>query len=366
MSTITVDNGGVVTVAFPGQPNESHIIQAPAGGKWTFLGNGTSGAATNTDGASGTPEMPAVFYDTNLVAWQMTVSDAGLLTVQSFDGTVVLAPCLNAPIKINGLPAVGYKLYAYTANTLTPATIYKNGAVVSQQTQPVVLNAYGLPTDPIFIIVGQYYKFVLVSPNGLTTLYTWDYLSGWIPTNLNAPTEWILPSVTATDIDAGSFTVKGDARSTFTLGRRVQCVSGSTLYGTVTSATYDGTTTLVAVALDSGALANSLSTVAYALQNPASSAIPDRRSVGTGWTVKGDLTVPTALGLNLIPAALIDLRTSAPTGWLACNGASLLRASYPALFTAIGTTFGAVDGTHFTLPTIAAPASLVYCIYAQV
>jgi hypothetical protein len=41
-----------------------------------------------------------------------------------------------------------------------------------------------------------------------------------------------------------------------------------------------------------------------------------------------------------------------PTGWLACNGASVLRASYAALFTAIGTTFGAVDATHFTLPTI--------------
>lgn len=40
----------------------------------------------------------------------------------------------------------------------------------------------------------------------------------------------------------------------------------------------------------------------------------------------------------------------APTGYLICNGASLLRADYPALFAAIGTTWGAVDGTHFTLP----------------
>lgn len=42
--------------------------------------------------------------------------------------------------------------------------------------------------------------------------------------------------------------------------------------------------------------------------------------------------------------------TAAPTGWLLCFGQSLLRADYPALFTAIGTTYGAVDGTHFTLP----------------
>jgi len=42
--------------------------------------------------------------------------------------------------------------------------------------------------------------------------------------------------------------------------------------------------------------------------------------------------------------------SSVPTGWLACDGSSLLRSSYPTLFTAIGTTYGAVDGTHFNLP----------------
>lgn len=41
---------------------------------------------------------------------------------------------------------------------------------------------------------------------------------------------------------------------------------------------------------------------------------------------------------------------AAPSGWLLCDGSSLLRATYPLLFAAIGTTFGAVDGTHFTLP----------------
>ena len=41
-----------------------------------------------------------------------------------------------------------------------------------------------------------------------------------------------------------------------------------------------------------------------------------------------------------------------PTNWLACDGSSLLRASYPDLFTAIGTTYGAVDGTHFSLPDL--------------
>lgn len=42
--------------------------------------------------------------------------------------------------------------------------------------------------------------------------------------------------------------------------------------------------------------------------------------------------------------------SSPPSGWLACDGASLLRASEPDLFDALGTTYGAADGTHFNLP----------------
>lgn len=44
--------------------------------------------------------------------------------------------------------------------------------------------------------------------------------------------------------------------------------------------------------------------------------------------------------------------TTAPSGWLLCQGQSLLRADYPRLFGAIGTTYGSVDGTHFTLPDL--------------
>jgi len=39
-----------------------------------------------------------------------------------------------------------------------------------------------------------------------------------------------------------------------------------------------------------------------------------------------------------------------PDKWLLCEGQSLLRANYADLFDTIGTTYGAVDGTHFNLP----------------
>ena len=46
-------------------------------------------------------------------------------------------------------------------------------------------------------------------------------------------------------------------------------------------------------------------------------------------------------------------RNSAPTGWLKANGAAVSRTTYAALFAAIGTTFGAGDGsTTFNLPDL--------------
>ncbi len=52
------------------------------------------------------------------------------------------------------------------------------------------------------------------------------------------------------------------------------------------------------------------------------------------------------------PTGMVQMfaANAAPSMWLECNGASLLRASFPALFAVIGTSWGSVDGTHFTLP----------------
>lgn len=48
----------------------------------------------------------------------------------------------------------------------------------------------------------------------------------------------------------------------------------------------------------------------------------------------------------------LTARDAASRGWMLCQGQSLLRASYPRLFAAIGTTYGAADSTHFSLPDL--------------
>lgn len=41
-----------------------------------------------------------------------------------------------------------------------------------------------------------------------------------------------------------------------------------------------------------------------------------------------------------------------PDGALLCDGASYLRTNFPDLFSVIGTTYGAADGTHFNVPDL--------------
>lgn len=68
-------------------------------------------------------------------------------------------------------------------------------------------------------------------------------------------------------------------------------------------------------------------------------------SDGVNWLSFGQPGLPGNPGDMLVTAA-----STAPMGWLFAHGQSLLRTDYPALFTAIGTQWGAVDSTHFSLP----------------
>jgi microcystin-dependent protein len=59
-------------------------------------------------------------------------------------------------------------------------------------------------------------------------------------------------------------------------------------------------------------------------------------------------------GSGAVEPGRVELTAAAgaPSGWLICDGSSLLRASYPRLFAAIGTAHGAVDANSFSLPDL--------------
>jgi len=68
----------------------------------------------------------------------------------------------------------------------------------------------------------------------------------------------------------------------------------------------------------------------------------------------------TEVNVSFLPASNIigtvlpfaGIAANVPPGALLCDGASYLRADYPDLFAAIGTTWGAADGTHFNVPDL--------------
>ena len=61
-----------------------------------------------------------------------------------------------------------------------------------------------------------------------------------------------------------------------------------------------------------------------------------------------DITNPSQIG-TIKPWA----KTTAPDGYILCDGASLVRTgTYASLFAIIGTTYGSADGTHFNVPNL--------------
>lgn len=67
----------------------------------------------------------------------------------------------------------------------------------------------------------------------------------------------------------------------------------------------------------------------------------------------GDGTWIASTSVGAPTGAIIQFgAAAAPTGWLLCDGSSVLRTTYSTLYGVIGTTYGSADGTHFTLPDL--------------
>lgn len=87
-------------------------------------------------------------------------------------------------------------------------------------------------------------------------------------------------------------------------------------------------------------------------------ALYDVANLGSGAAASGTSLTADGSGNNAyvqtIPAGIISsyAGASAPSGWLLCDGSSILRSAYPGLFTAIGVAWGAADGTHFNVPDL--------------
>lgn len=94
-------------------------------------------------------------------------------------------------------------------------------------------------------------------------------------------------------------------------------------------------------------------TAKNALSSPPAGMLVYDTTLGLAQINTGTSGAPVWTAVFVEPAGFIKdfAGTSAPTGYLACDGSAVSRTTYAALFAAIGTTWGAGDGsTTFNLP----------------
>lgn len=356
MGIVSVTNDGVMQVAYDTITpllNETHILQAPAGGLWTFLANGQTGLISVTDGATGTPQN--VFYIApDGSQWRMLINDAGTLFLSDASATRILSPVGNDQVKKeDGSIAVGYRIATLDAGNGTPAVTWGARTGFVFQTNPILLNSLGFPTLPIFIEVGYVYDFVLLDDTN-QEVYRWNGVSSGTHVVMGSFQEWI-GSTNATFVSATQFSLPLDQRELYTIGRRVKfAVSTGALYATVSAATYQGNKTTVTVLVDAGALlTDPIGSVSRSILSTFESSVPDRKIKGLETDFINGVNIKTTEPFNLLPpGAVFAFGVTIPPRWLLCDGKSYLRADYPELFKAIDSFFGSVDGTHFNVPDL--------------
>lgn len=89
-----------------------------------------------------------------------------------------LAPIAgNSQIDTAGAPLSGGFIYTYLPGTTTNVATYTDNTGGTAQTNPIVLNTYGLPPSPVWLLGGQAVKFVIKDALG-NTIRTIDPIWG--------------------------------------------------------------------------------------------------------------------------------------------------------------------------------------------
>lgn len=250
----------------------------------------------------------------------------------------------------NGLPAVGYKIFTYLATTTQKEPVVANIAGTANHTNPIILNAIGRPPFPIFIDITKSYKFVFAPPLDTdppaTPVYTVDHINVGLGDGGEPAVEWVL-GTTPSFVDSNTFTLADDVTPIYTVGRRLRLVSSlGTRYGTISESDF-GAVTTVHVIMDSGSLDVTLATVYYGFLSSNGSSWPSGFNNGLDTHFNGSLFVPVDKSFNLLPVGCFFPYAGSilPAGYLWCDEKLELRAQYPGLFGAIGTRYGAGDGS---------------------
>lgn len=192
--------------------------------------------------------------------------------------TVNLSPLFNdAQLDSSGNPYSGAFVFTYAAGSSTKTNTYTTSGGTVAQANPIVLNSRGEPANPIWLIDGTSYKFVLASPTDsdppLSPIRTIDNITGINDVAATAQSEWIA-GATPTYISATTFSLVGDQTTDFHVGRRLKTTNtGGTIYSTIAKSAFT-TLTTVTVVNDSGSLDSGLSATFLGLITTSNTSLP--------------------------------------------------------------------------------------------
>ena len=294
----------------------------------------------------------------------------------------VVTPTAKAQfIDAAGIPLAGGFLYTYEAGTTTPQATYTDSTAATANSNPIVLDSRG---EANIWLSSANYKFKLTDANG-TEIWTVDNIAApstalspvfssnvTISANTSGPALLITQTGAgaairvqdSADPDASPFVVDtsgqvgigtaSPANALDVAGGAIQISSSGGTARTVMSA--DSTDSIFSVNDDRNfTVKTNASTRLTINSTAATSTVPvvlptdptTALQAATKQYVDG-LVGPTTAGI-LVPFA----GTSAPSGWLACDGSAVSRTTYATLFSVIGTTWGAGNGTTtFNVPDL--------------
>lgn len=191
----------------------------------------------------------------------------------------LLSPVFGSGVQLftdAGLVLAGGFITVYVAGTTTKTPTYTDPTMITQNSNPLVLDAYGRLLTQIFLDPNVTYKFVVTDSGGNPIGVSYDNVVGISPpvTTSQSTNQWIATGLTPTYISTTQFSVAGDQTAVFPIGTRTKSVvTSNTIYSTVTAVSYASSTTTVTVGNDSGTLNSGLSAVSVGILSASTRSI---------------------------------------------------------------------------------------------
>ena len=291
----------------------------------------------------------------------------------------VVTPTAKAQfIDAAGIPLAGGFLYTYEAGTTTPQATYTDSTAATANSNPIVLDSRG---EANIWLSSANYKFKLTDANG-TEIWTVDNiaapstaLSPVFSSNVTISANTSGPALLVTQTGAGAAIRVQDSADP-DASPFVVDTTGQVGIGTASPA---NALDVAGGAIQISSSGGTARTVMSADSTDSIFSVNDDRNFTVKTNASTRLTINSTAATSTVPVVLPTLPTtalqaatksyvdqvlpagcimpyagtSAPTSWLSCDGSTVSRTTYATLFAAIGTTWGAGDGsTTFKIPDL--------------